>query len=148
MKEKFRQLPNALQKQILIRGAIGVASLIFFVCILVFTGEINFSLPCLALGAYMIVNAVILLYNCIKDRVVTLQGECSSVERSALRKRIKTVTFTAEKKLLTVTIPHRMRKVAVGDDVTVYLSDKTPVYERDGGYFIYSFHAIEINRKV
>jgi hypothetical protein len=49
-------------------------------------------------------------------------------------------------KLLTISVKERMRRLKVGDTVIVYLSKKTPVYTRDGGYWINSYYAIEIRK--
>ena len=49
-------------------------------------------------------------------------------------------------RLLTVSIHERIKRLSVGDTVTIYLSEKTPVYSRDGAYLIYGYYAVEIRK--
>lgn len=148
LKEKFRQLPNALQKQIFVRSVIGMIALLLFVVILIYTKEFAFCLPCLILTAYMIVNSALLFYNCIRGRYVVLKGECVEVEKTMLRKRVKAISITVEDKLLTILVRHKLKAPAISDTITVYLPETATVYEKDGGYSIYDYYAFELNRKV
>lgn len=148
LKEKFRQLPAALQKQVLIRGVLGVTALLLFIGILVFTKEFHFGLPCIALSLFMIVNSAQLLYNCTNGKYVVIAGICADVEKTVLKKRVKSIDMKVDGKNLTLPIRHRLKGPSVGDEITVYLPENAPVYEKDGGYCIYSFYAMEIKRKV
>lgn len=51
-----------------------------------------------------------------------------------------------EPRLLTVSIRERMKRLSVGDTVIIYLSEKTPVYSRDGAYLLYGYYAVEIRK--
>lgn len=148
MKERFRALPDALQKQILIRGLLGVVALLLFVVILICTKEVSFALPCSVLALFMIVNGGQLLYNCIRNKYIVVKGVCTSVEKTALKKRVKSLSLDVEKRVLTVSVRHRLKAPSVGDEISIYFSENAPVYEKDGAYHIYSFYALEINRKV
>jgi len=147
IKEKFWQLPAALQKQVLIRGALGVTALLLFIVILIFTKELYFGLPCIALSLFMIVNSALLLYNCINGKYVVIAGICADVEKTVLKKRVKSIDVKVDEKNLTLPIRHRLKSPSVGDEITAYLPENAPVYEKDGGYCIYSFYAVKIRRK-
>ena len=148
LKEKIRQLAEPLQKVVLSRALVAVVSLLLFVAVLIITAEFQFALPCLILAAYMIVNTAILLYNCVRNRYVVVNGDCTHIERTAIRKKIKSITIHVEDRVLVVHTKRRMRKIGAGDEITIYLSDKTPVFDQDGGYSIYDFYAIDVIRKV
>ena len=106
-------------------------------------------LPCLLFAGFFIVNALRLLYTCIRGDYISVSGTCVQVETTAIRKRIKSLTLEYEEeepRLLTVSIRERMKRLSVGDTVTIYLSEKTPVYSRDGAYLIYGYYAVEIRK--
>lgn len=149
MKGRFKQLPEAMQKQIILRfAAAALFTLLFFVILFGF-GDVYLYLPCLFFAGFLIVNAVLLLYNSVKGDFVSVRGVCTNIEATPIRKRIKSITLQYEDetpKMLTVSIRERMKRLAVGDTVIVYLSEKTPVYNRDGGYLIYGYYAIEIRK--
>ena len=88
LREKIRQLPEALQKVALYRGLVGCISLILFVAVMAFTVEFRFAFPCLLLSVYMIVNTAFLIYNCVRGRYVMVKGECLEIERTAIRKKL------------------------------------------------------------
>lgn len=148
IKDKFRQLPAVLKKQVLIRGVLGITALFLFVIIMIYTMEFSFGLPCIILSLFMIVNSTLLLYNCIKGKYVVINGICEKVERTAIRKRVRSLGIRVGNMFVTVPIRFRLKAPSVNDEITVYLSEKTPVYEKDGGYSVYSFYALEVKRKV
>ena len=148
LRAAFRELPVALQKQVLIRGTLGLSALLFSVIILIYTGELYFSLPCIILSIFMIVNGSLLLYNCFRGKYVTVEGDCAAVEKTAIRKRVKAIGINVDGKMLTVTVRRKLRAPGTGDRIKVYLPVNEPVYERDGGYYIYGYYTLEIKRKV
>lgn len=94
-------------------------------------------------------NALRLLYTCIRGDYISVSGTCIQVETTAIRKHIKSLTLEYEEevsRLLTVSIHERIKRLSVGDTVTIYLSEKTPVYSRDGAYLIYGYYAVEIRK--
>ena len=58
MKEKFYGLPAPLQKQIAIRIAGGAVFLLLFVSILLGFRDFYFSLPCLLLSGFLLINGI------------------------------------------------------------------------------------------
>ena len=149
MREKFRQLPKVLQLQILRRFAVAVVFVIAFFITLFGFWDIYLFLPCLLFAGFFIVNAVLLLYTCIRGDYIAVSGTYVQVDTTAIRKRIKSMTLEYEEeapRLLTVSIHERIKRLSVGDTVTIYLSEKTPVYSRNGAYLIYGYYAVEIRK--
>ena len=100
-------------------------------------------------AGFFIVNASRLFYTCIRGDYISVSGTCVQVETTAIRKRVKSLTLEYEEevpRLLTVSIHERIKRLNVGDTVTIYLSEKTPVYSRDGAYLIYGYYAVEIRK--
>lgn len=148
MKDKFKQLPDALQRQIVFRLAIGVGFLVLFLILQFCLGDIYFSLPCVLFGSVIIVNGGLLLYNSTKGNFISVQGVCSQVETIGIRKRIKNIYIDTEMHTIKMPVRHRIRSLNKGDTVIVYLSEKTPVYEQEHGYMICSYYALEIRKEV
>lgn len=148
MRDKFKQLPEVLQRQVLIRFIGGVVFLFLFVVIQICFVDIYFSLPCLLFGGVMIVNGSWLLYNSLQGNYLCVQGVCEQIETAGLRKRVKSICISIDKNMLHIPVKRKARGIMQGDTVVLYLSDKTPVYEKDGGYMICSYYALEIKEGV
>lgn len=148
MKEKFKQLPQALQKQIIYRFLFGGIFLALFFIILICFRDYYLYIPAIFFALFLIVNGAFLLYNCIKGDYLCVEGICKRVEVTGFRKRIKSIYADVGDNTLRIMIKQRLKNVAVGDTIVVYLAEKTPVYDQDGGYMINSYHALEISKGV
>lgn len=148
MKDMFKQLPAALQKQIVLRLAIGAGFFVLFLIVQFGMGDIYFSLPCVVFGGVMIVNGGLLLYNSTKGNFISVRGVCSQVETAGIRKRIKNIYIDTEPYTLKLLVRRRIRNLSIGDTIIVYLSEKAPVYEQDNGYMICSYYVLEIRKEV
>lgn len=149
MKERFKQLPEPLQQQVIRRFAVATVFVLLFFITLFDFWDVYLFLPCLFFAGFFIVNALRLLYTCIRGDYISVSGTCVQVETTAIRRRIKSLTLEYEEekpRLLTVSIRERMKRLSVGDTVTIYLSEKTPVCSRDGSYLIYGYYAVEIRK--
>lgn len=144
----FKQLPQALKKQITFRFAGGTVSLILFLVMLIITKEFIFSLPCLILAIFLFVNLVMMLYNIIVGSYVCVQGYCEQVETVGLRKRVKSITVNLNGAHMVLPIRQRFKKILPGSQVTIYMSEKTPVYEKDGLHYAYEYYALEFDGRV
>ena len=129
MKDKFKHLPDALQKQVVLRLAIGAGFFVLFLVVQFCMGDIYFSLPCVVFGGVMIVNGGLLFYNSTKGNFISVRGVCRQIETTGIRKRVRNLYIDTE--------PYILK----------YLSEKTPVYEQDNGYMICSYYALEIRKE-
>ena len=75
-----------------------------------------------------------------------LQGECIHLETIGIRKRVRSIYLALEQGMVKIPVRQRIRRLSEGDTVSIYVAEKTPVYERDGLYIISSYYAIEIRR--
>ena len=148
MKDGFKRLPQALQRQVVIRLAAGAGFILMFLAVQLGLGDIYLSLPCLFFGGVMIVNGSLLFYNGVKGNFIRVQGVCRQVETAGIRKRIRNICIGTELYTIKMPIRHRIRNLDKGDTVIVYLSEKTPVYEQENGYMVCSYYALEIGKEV
>lgn len=73
LKDKFKHLPDALQKQVVLRLAIGAVFFVLFLIVQFCMGDIYFSLPCVVFGGVMIVNGGLLFYNSTKGNFISVR---------------------------------------------------------------------------
>lgn len=144
MKDLLNHLPLALRQQAILRGAMALLFLILFIAIWAGTGEFSFALPCLVFVVFLIVNTSIMLYNIINGNYVRIYGTCTGIERTAIRRRVKSITVTHDGQQLMISVRRWLSGLSVGCGVTLYLSDKAPVYEKNGAYVIDSYYALSL----
>lgn len=146
MKEKFKGLPAALQKQIILRLAACALSLLLFVVMLAVYRDLYQCLPfvvfCLFFGAF----GALLLFRAADGKFVVVDGQCNKVERTAIRKRPKTIYFVSEPHSVKLPVRHRIKNIEAGDSVTVYVSENAPVYQEEGCQILSGYLAIEIRK--
>lgn len=144
----YEQLPSALKKQILLRVTGSLISFVIFLVILISTKEFVFSLPCLIFSIFLFVNLFGLLYNILVGSYVCVTGICEQVETTGIRKRIKNVTVNFNGARMVLPIRKRIKRILIGSSVTVYMAEKTPVYEKDGINYAYEYYAIEFTERM
>lgn len=148
MKEKFKNLPEVLQWQIISRFAGGAGFFLLFIVIMLFYRNVYLWLPSLFFMDLLIVNGIFLLYNSINGNYVSVAGVCENIEFTGIRKRVKRITLKLEENSLKISVRHKIKKLKIGDTVIVYLSVKAPVYPQDDGYVVFNYYAMEVRNGV
>ncbi len=146
MRERFGKMPQALQKQVLFRSGVSFLFWLLFIIILISFQDIYLLLPCLLLAGYLTGSSIWLFYQSVTGNHMHLQGECIRLETIGIRKRVRSVHLALEQGMVKIPVRQRIRRLSEGDTVSIYVAEKTPVYERDGIYIISSYYAIEIRR--
>ena len=91
MKDKFRQFPKVLQKQILIRLTAGIVSLLMLVIILLYRGGLELMFPCIGFSAVFFISALQLYSRCDEKNYVVIKGTCTEIEKTGLRRKVKDI---------------------------------------------------------
>lgn len=144
MREKFKKIPPPLQKQIIMRYGATLVSLMLLVVSLLLEGNFYLSLSILIIFAFYGVSASQLLYVAVSNQIVVIRGVCTKLEKTPVRRRIKTLYFQSESHTVKIQILGRLRNVDEGDVITVYAANNTPVYENDGCQQLSTYLAIDI----
>jgi len=144
MKEKFRKIPPPLQKQIIMRYGAALVSLLLLIVSLLMDGSLYLALSLLIISAFYGFSATQLLYKAVNDQIVAIHGVCTRLEKTPVRRRIKTIYLCSEPHTVKIQIAGKLRNVDEGDVVTVYTASNTPVYENDGCQQLSSYLAIDI----
>lgn len=148
MKSQFKQLPMAIQKQVAFRAVASILFLLAAILIFVLYKDLYFLIPCYAFSAFFGINSSLLFIRAIEGRYLVVEGVCSVIERTALRRKIKTIYFQSEPYTVKVMIQQRVKHIEVGDTIQVYVADNAPVYDQEHCKLICSYLAIENIRRV
>lgn len=143
IRDRFKTIPNALQRQILRRGLMGCAFLIFTVVFLLLGYDALLVLPGIGFMIFSAASAVWLFYLADRKQYVVVEGVCTEVAKSMLFKRIKTVTLESGGKTLRIQLKQHKRSYKTGVGMRLYLQENARVYERDGALLIYDYILIE-----
>ena len=146
MKEFFKSLPYAMKKHLLIRSGLSLLFLILFTIVLLVAKDFLFAVPCLGAAIFFLINVGTLLYDCLTNNVIVIQGECLEVERTRFMKRTHNVVLAVGMGTVKVPVRHQVKRVQVGDIVTVFLSSRTSVYENGNQQVICGYYAVEIEK--
>lgn len=143
MINNFKNFDSILQKQLATRLALTVFGVIVDVLIVVCRCSWQLIVPGLIFTLVCLLSSLILYRKCAKGDFVMLTGNCCSIERTGLRRRIKAIYVQCEDKVLRIAaqVP-RVRNLSVGDKLTIYLPLEEPVYDHDGCLVIFHFIAI------
>lgn len=143
MKEKFLRIPESLRKQVLIRCGGCVFGIAMLILVLAYQGDWRFLLPCAILSLVSLGSAASLYDRCVQNRYVVIEGVCTDIEKVALRRRIKAIYVRNDQFDVKLLNTGKIRNLAVGDTVTVYVADNTAVYEVDGSKVICTYLAMK-----
>ena len=97
MKERFYELPVPLQKQIAIRLVGGAVFLLLFIIILLGFQDFYFSLPCLLLSGFLLINGIRLCYNSFAGNYMCIQEPARKLRRPGSEKEPKGFGFNWRK---------------------------------------------------
>lgn len=146
MREKSEKISPALQKEIIIRyGAVAV-SLLLLVISLLLEGSLYLSCSLLALFVFWGFSASQLLHKVITGQIVAIRGHCTRVEKTPVRRRIKTLYLRSDPHIVKIQITGKLRNIDKGDIVTVYAANNAPVYENEGCQQLSAYLAIDISK--
>lgn len=143
MKKKWKSIPESLRKQVAIRLGVGIAALLLFAVILIAYQDLCMALPCIILSGFLLVAAGLLVTSIVRGDCICVTGTCTQVQMTAVRRRIKLLRLEIEGIPVQLQVKHCLKGIGVGDTVTLYLTEKTPVYEKDGLQVICSYIAVE-----
>ena len=143
MKEKFKQIPYALRKQILLRCAGAGLSSAMLLFVLVYSRDWRFFIPCVVVAILCIVSSVLLFSRCVREKYVVITGVCTEVERTSIRKRIKALHLQTEEHCVRLVGIRGLRSLSIGETLSLYVADNTPVYSVEGSNVICNYIALE-----
>lgn len=109
--------------------------------------DLYLLLPCVLCMIWLAGSGFWLFLQAAGGNYMCLQGQCIRIDTSGLRKRVRAVHLALEQGTVKIPVRYRISKLSEGDTVSIYLAEKTPVFERDDTYIISSYYAMEIQRR-
>ena len=144
MYQEFKQIPEPLQKQILIRLGLGALFLALSVVFVILMRDIHILLPFAGVFVICAISSFSLFRRAVLEEYVVVSGECAEVGVTAIRRRTKYIVLQTDICKLKVMLQGRRRKFQTGVTVNLYVSQNTPIYEDGGLHLLYAYLAIEI----
>ena len=132
MKNAFLQIPRPLQKQILLRLLGAILGLFLLILFLIVYKDWRFWVPCVILLVMCLASAGSLFYRCISGKYVIVEGVCTDIEKSMIRRRVKAIYIRNDRFSIKLVNAKRIRNLSIGDTVAVYVADNSAVYDVDG----------------
>lgn len=142
MKDIFLTFPEPLRKQILLQCAGGGFGIAMFLILLVYGRDWYFLFPCAALVIVSLSGATSLYDRCRQERYVTIEAACTEITRTPFRRRIKSLYLRSEQYTTKLVGVRNICGLAVGDTLTLYVSDNAAIYEMDGSMILCSYLAL------
>lgn len=144
MREAFKELPQALQRQVILRAGFSLGFVFIFIALLVTTNDLYAILPAIAMVAFCAGSAAHLFRRAITKDYVMVTGVCEEVSKTLFTRRIKTIIISTEQHVIQVSPWHRPRRVPRGACIELYISPRTLVYEKDGVQVLHGYLAMAV----
>lgn len=129
MKDTFLRIPSPLQRQILLRCIGGILGLIMTLLLLIYDRDWRLLLPCILLTLFCLGSAASLYDLCAQQKYIEITGCCTDIEKAGLRRWIKAIYIRHQEHSIKIMCAHKVKDITVGDEITVYLTDRTAIYE-------------------
>ena len=147
MKEKLKKLPPPLRKQALLRFAGAVACFCLLLLVAVGYCQPMLWFPFTVERCVSAASGALLVWRVDQGKVLVLEGVCREVEPTLFRRRPKAVVMECGDRQVKVYLHARVRNLAVGERLRLYVAESAPVYEEDDVLVLSGYLAIEVGKK-
>ena len=147
IRENFKKIPEPLQKEILKR--IGYSTLVIAVSLILIltTNDWILCVPCLFISLYLCVTAITLYINSVNGKIICITGICVEIERSRLKRNGKSVSLDVDGKCVKLPFKRRIKGIQEGSTVSVYMNEKTKVYNNQFGFVLCDYYILEVQKR-
>ena len=108
------------------------------------TKDVYICLPSTAAVVFFAASAYLIFRRATQGDYLVVSGICQSIELSTMKRKVKSIVLLADGQTIQVMLQGRMRKIAAGAAIDLYLAKNAPIYEKDGKKLLYSYIAIDI----
>jgi hypothetical protein len=144
MREKFIELPEPIQREILKRLAISAVAFIALIALFVNSCGIYTLLPFGYISLYSALNGLLLFLKTSEGDYVVISGICFEIEYSLIRHRPKSILLKADDTTIRLKLRNRTGKIEIGTKLDLYLATDTPVYEKGAVRIPQKYIALEL----
>ena len=146
LKAQFSVMPKPLQREISYRLGFALVFLLLFVFVLILLPDWMSIIPFIGISLFFLISAALLFHRVSSGQYVVVEGICTEVSTTLIRKRAKTILVQTNEHLVQVIIKQRLKKISQGAHVKIYVSDQTQVYDRDGRLLLSGYLAIDVQK--
>lgn len=107
-----------------------------------FIPDWNLIVPCILFTIACLVSGWVLWEKCVCHKYVVIEGTCTGIEQSRYRRHICAVYILSDDHDIEIITPMAIKNLTIGDAVTIYVAENTPIYEIEGCKVICSILAI------
>ena len=143
MRDKFKELPEVLQRQVIYRVAAGGLSMLLCLIVLILHHSFYLCLSFVFFAVVFCCSGLFLFLRVVSGKYVSIEGRCSRIDKSFLRKRTNTIFFEADPHKIKLHLRQNLKNISTGDDIVVYVLDNTSVYQEEGYEVLGGYIAIE-----
>ena len=144
MFQGFKRLPEPLQKLIFARLGFSLLFVILLITVMTTELDIYLWLPCAGMALFFAVTAFTLFRRAVLGDYIVVDGVCTDIEFTTVKKRAKSLLLKTEECTLRVMLHGRARKYTVGSAVRIYIAKNTPLYQQNGIQMLYTYITLEI----
>ncbi len=117
--------------------------LLLFITAWIWIG-LYYAVSFLLLAMIQLVSAAILLRHINRSDYILLQGVCTNIELTGLRKWVRSVSVTVQEHQLTIMLHHFVPGLKPGREIALYLLPNMPVYETENGLLVTRYQALTL----
>lgn len=147
IRNNFKKVPEPLQKEILKR--IGYVALVIIVSLILIltTSDWILCVPCVFISLYLLISAITLYINSVKGKIICITGTCVDIERSRIKRSGKSISLDVEGKYVKLPFKRKIKGIQEGSTVSVYMNEKTKVYNNQFGFVICDYYILEVEKR-
>jgi len=143
-KAQFTEIPEPLQKQVLIRLGFALVFLLLFILVLCMMFDWLTVVPFIGLSIYSVISAFLLFRRAVMGGYVVIRGRCLESAVTLIRRRTKSILVDDGEHMVQVMMKQRLKRIPGGAELEIYVADNTQVYEKDGAKLLHTYLAIHI----
>lgn len=147
IKDNFKKIPESLQKEILKRFGYAFLVLIISIILIITTKDWILCVPCFFICLYLCVSAVTLYINSVKGKIICITGICVEIECSRFKKNGRSISLDVDGKSVKLPFKRRIKGIQEGCTVSVYMNEKTKVYNNQLGFVICDYYVLEVEKR-
>ncbi len=139
---KMKDVPTPLRRRFYGSMVAGISCTLFFLLAWFITGELYICLSLLYLALFPLISAWSLYRRCVRGAYVIIKGECVDIEKSGIMKKVRSIYIISDNIRIRIPTQKRSLQVSLGDVVTVYIPEQSPLMPYENYYYISNYYAI------
>lgn len=147
IKDNFKKIAEPLQKVILKRLGYFCLIVIVTIFLILTTKDWVLCVPCFIMSMWFCISGLVLFNNGIKGKILCITGICTGIEHSMFNKIGKSISLSVDGKCVKLAFNRRIKEISEGCYISVYMHEKTKIYNDKFGLVIYDYYVLEVEKR-